>query len=491
MIVFKKRAPNASEDGTAPVPHRRFHPPNNSERTCGIVAMCVSAATFFSVTGLLSVWFLFSPEFDSVDFALPLIVSASAFVPGSVSSLVLSSVPIPSIPNSTGFGACLLVKDDNDKLPEWIAYHHTILPLRRLVVAVDPTSASSPSEILGRWNASGRVRVTEWGDADFMPARLRRSQVRDGLKLHEERQRFFFGRCAEALRDGLLRDSGGEPPGWAVFLDSDEFVAFNRRHRGHSGEKDNSGCRDGWKTTGGEGLDASSRDALPHRGAPTTVEEFVAHTSSSSSSSPARALPWAAGCVSMPRLLFGNAESSAAAVHAGTPPGGPDPQKFTTLRFRHHSRPGIFETSRFGKVLLDLGALPPGRVEVPNPHIVSHLLCIRPPVPCYGTAPLRVHHYVGSWESYSSRGGYVGRTRKDFETKGGSSAVDYGEDDDTRGWMETFVASLGEKEAQRLTEGAGVVTTWAKLAQNREEFRRGESEGDFLVPAIKKLKGKK
>jgi hypothetical protein len=36
------------------------------------------------------------------------------------------------------FSACLLIMDDNHRLSEWIAYHHFALPLRHLVVTVDP-----------------------------------------------------------------------------------------------------------------------------------------------------------------------------------------------------------------------------------------------------------------------------------------------------------------------------------------------------------------
>ena len=38
------------------------------------------------------------------------------------------------------WSACLLLKDNNIILPEWLAYHYTVLPLRRLIVAVDPSS---------------------------------------------------------------------------------------------------------------------------------------------------------------------------------------------------------------------------------------------------------------------------------------------------------------------------------------------------------------
>ena len=36
------------------------------------------------------------------------------------------------------FSACMLVMDDNHRLTEWLAYHYHVLPLRYLVVAVDP-----------------------------------------------------------------------------------------------------------------------------------------------------------------------------------------------------------------------------------------------------------------------------------------------------------------------------------------------------------------
>ena len=38
-----------------------------------------------------------------------------------------------------GFAGCLVLKDDNARLSEWLAYHWLVLPLKYLVVAVDPT----------------------------------------------------------------------------------------------------------------------------------------------------------------------------------------------------------------------------------------------------------------------------------------------------------------------------------------------------------------
>ena len=45
------------------------------------------------------------------------------------------------------WSACLLIKDNNSILPEWLAYHYTVLPLRRLIVGVDPSSDTDPQSI--------------------------------------------------------------------------------------------------------------------------------------------------------------------------------------------------------------------------------------------------------------------------------------------------------------------------------------------------------
>ena len=74
----------------------------------------------------------------------------------------------PSQPLDTQTGAaCLLVNDENPRLPEWLAYHYHVLPLRHLTVAVDPASRSSPAEILERWK--GLINVKIWGEEDFLP----------------------------------------------------------------------------------------------------------------------------------------------------------------------------------------------------------------------------------------------------------------------------------------------------------------------------------
>ena len=58
---------------------------------------------------------------------------------------------ISSFSQNATFSACLLIKDDNAIVNEWIAYHYFVLNMRTLIVAIDPTSKESPSTIFDKW----------------------------------------------------------------------------------------------------------------------------------------------------------------------------------------------------------------------------------------------------------------------------------------------------------------------------------------------------
>jgi hypothetical protein len=75
----------------------------------------------------------------------------------------------PALADNTTFSACLLIKDDNAILSEWIAYHYHTVNLRHLVVAIDPSSVESPMKILNRWRRMTNMDIFEWTDSDYMP----------------------------------------------------------------------------------------------------------------------------------------------------------------------------------------------------------------------------------------------------------------------------------------------------------------------------------
>lgn len=140
------------------------------------------------------------------------------------------------------FSACLLVMGDNHLLVEWLAYHYTTLPLKRLIVAMDPRSATSPLPVLERWK--GKINYTTWADNDYADeeelqkngckmkenAELRAKLANKTLGkkvletvhwtwVHRLRQPMFMHACAKQLRK--------ENRSWAVYIDTDEYLVVN------------------------------------------------------------------------------------------------------------------------------------------------------------------------------------------------------------------------------------------------------------------------
>ena len=126
------------------------------------------------------------------------------------------------------FAACLLIMDDNHYLIEWLAYHFTVLPLKRLIVAIDPHSRTSPIEILRRYenlnisnNESPLINITVWNDADFKRvANLEKIQYEERYDRHLERQDQFISSCLKQLYyERIWR--------YVAIIDSDEYIAWN------------------------------------------------------------------------------------------------------------------------------------------------------------------------------------------------------------------------------------------------------------------------
>ena len=123
--------------------------------------------------------------------------------------------------------------DDNAILPEFLAYHYMKLPLRRLIVAIDPRSETSPKHIFDRYTSRGLMNITIWNDEDFIPtyheeirAKLNKKRERQGLKIydplvnmHRDRQSYFISKCLSTLKD--------EGAKWVIHIDTDEYILPN------------------------------------------------------------------------------------------------------------------------------------------------------------------------------------------------------------------------------------------------------------------------
>jgi hypothetical protein len=126
------------------------------------------------------------------------------------------------------FAACLILKDGNQILPEWLAYHYTVLPLQHLIVAVDPFSVTSPEPILEKFREIG-MNITIWTDKDYFPKNVTYWEAPTGpngkFDSHIRRQKTFYSQCLEKFRADNKSGTGNHS--WAAIVDTDEFIIVN------------------------------------------------------------------------------------------------------------------------------------------------------------------------------------------------------------------------------------------------------------------------
>ena len=336
-------------------------------------------------------------------------------------------------PDGESFSACLLVMDENPRLPEWLAYHYFALPLRYLVVAVDPNSATSPKEILDRWK--GRMVIHQWTDSDFTEKDLKRqhhadatTQAREDLTQYLTRQEDFMEGCARFLKK--------ENRTWTAFHDTDEFIAPNTEVLGNS-TSDQLAAQPGYVMTALQQMQSSSPiQILPKEWSETFRRSH---------------------CVSLPRRMYSAMESTDDEV-AKDVPSIINPRHFETLRWRYRTSKPLGDYDRV-KSVIDVSKLGPHDFDVKNPHIPLNKLCRDSAWMQYGELPFGFHHYIGSWELYNhrqqdARQGHM-RNYADWESfakvnRGGPS-------DEGRPWIQGFVDLVGESDAIRLLAGAGLL----------------------------------
>jgi hypothetical protein len=169
-------------------------------------------------------------------------------------------------------------------------------------------------------------------------------------------------------------------------------------------------------------------------------------------------------CVSIARTLYSAIESTESEVTRQVP-FFLNASQFDTLRFRYR---GTIRGERegVGKSLIDVSYVQPSDYQLTgNAHRPLIPFC---PSPWnqYDQLPIGIHHYLGSWESYSyrddARKGTL-HTWEAWEDRGARRLG--GPDDEIRPWIGGFVDMVGEKEAARLLQDAGLPPDY-RMSQN-------------------------
>jgi len=299
-----------------------------------------------------------------------------------------------TIQDEDTFSACLLVMDDNHWLIEWLAYHYHTLPLRYLVVAVDPRSQTSPSHVLDRWRDT--MTILEWQDHDYMTVTERieaegivRNQpgnLTETLVRHRARQRIFYSKCMKKLKE--------EQRTWTLMTDTDEYLRINTKmaNQINVGQHEKRKIENPLATRIEE--PASIRSLL---------KAELQRPESSWSKSP---------CIQIPRIRFGAVESAEE---------GPSPpylnklpsqiinhtNHFSTLRWRKHAHPEQYWANRESKVLIDVYQVPWRELSeggVDSIHRPIKSLCSHQKLRVESSeSPLIINHYLGSLSQYEYR----------------------------------------------------------------------------------------
>lgn len=244
------------------------------------------------------------------------------------------------------FSACLVIKDESIILPEWLAYHYTRLPLRRLFVAVDPLSATDPTPILRQYEKIG-MNITIWyNESDYMKGKNGFGTLHNQ---HRGRQRAFYTSCLRKLQEEGKR--------WTILIDTDEFLSFNNDDDKKRGEPVH--CRENSTCT--QQFDQSSKEVTTHLR--TRLGQFKTAADIIGSQNVTLLLDSAEKpCVILVRFLYPSKDSEP----EGLPqlPPGFNASNFHTVRFRHRSK------GQNPKVILDVSRLTDFTVK--GPHRINN-----------------------------------------------------------------------------------------------------------------------
>ena len=358
--------------------------------------------------------------------------------------------PEPSPYNT--FSACMLIKDDNDLLNEWLAYHYHVLNLRYLVVAVDPNSATSPTPIFEKWRRLTDLKITEWSDKDFMPpvflltgyhispnlidGDAKNSKFHEGtedeehvkadnliITNHRFRQITFLEKCLKHMRN--------HKKAWTMHIDTDEFVVINPLLR----------------NTTQQNVEMINVPPIQEKGSIANVvnQYFKDDTLRGKFNYP---------CISMPRLLFGSVEIEGDTDYPEDVMEHFNVSKLETIRWQYHTDYDDKERNAQPKVIIDVSVVPRKNDMFNKPfsiHRPSKFICRRIAQLDFKQLqryPITVNHYAGSWDRYFSKTD----TRRSERAYNSKAYVAAGHDTYMVPWLMGFVNHVGLDLAKELLD---------------------------------------
>lgn len=381
--------------------------------------------------------------------------------------------------------ACLLVRDDNHLLWEWVAYHYTVLPLRHLIIGCDENAVEDPMDVLEHWKGTD-LTYDVWHSQNFTQS-ARYEDHHDAPHRYVLRQAHFYGRCLQYFLQQGHR-------GWVALIDTDEYIQLNPlddnldRHMFGEGQGRSSFLDANvinktslfmspnetlWDRISERkrlrqilGLDQSGlaattrfRAVKQQKPIPTVLNVLDDYTSKHGS----------LACHIMPRLRYSAVTDNLTSLARRLCRPQLDPtivsaawnatNQLSTIRFLHHVPPNRFEHNGWGKVLVRLGSISfkslrkMGTPHKPLPE------CVGPPYIPNMASFLRVNHYINDYQLYTKRKGDArrqqgrGGQQQRMDWSKSAHARDRATCDHMYGWLNQFVNQFGIARAQQLLQG--------------------------------------
>jgi hypothetical protein len=335
------------------------------------------------------------------------------------------------------FSSCLLVMDENFRLYEWLSYHYHVLPLRYVVVAVDPRSHLSPEPVLDLFRKELNMTIITWTDDDYVVWKKKLPINASSYALTDryvERQRRFLEMCMRHMQE--------QGRTWVALWDVDEYISINGYDR---------------VTNGNITLPSD----LSEPGVILTLLKQIEQKI----------------CFSMVRIDVGSKEST----HLNqTLIPNLQPQRLDTLRYLYKNRHGGRKVGNgLGKVFLNVQNIT-FPIDVPSPHRPIKQLC--PGAPGNKDSeegPFYILHYIASWEAYNfrSQDARIGtyRTWEIWHDRSKRSVIWMSK---SERWLEGLVQDVGIHRAWKLLRHAGLPNGYNMSTTGYEKFL-SEEESAF------------
>lgn len=383
---------------------------------------------------IMEPWLVGFIEKEGLGEATELLKDVGRLEPRTDQDSLKRDLPLPP-PPPANFSACLILKDDNHWLIEWMAYHYHVLPLRDMIVMVDPTSRSSPQPIFHRWEE--RINVETWPDEAVIPKHIFRKFSEGNITasgLHRQRQQFFYGQCLRALH---RRNAT-----WVLMTDTDEFVVPNPYY-------------------------ASESHKVAHSLRKSGVVRRILQLRIKSRKTKDRT--FAPACLLLPRFqMTSQSPKDLSIIQKGVPWGFSGKDFLTTRWLFHNGREINTGHNLDGKNIINLENLKLDQIpsKVNNVHFVLPDACPASDGRRFNHTDtwVWIYHYLGSLEQFTFREDprdNIPRREKRNATlwnmsgrKGGDGVL---RDDAIaiRAWLVGFIESVGWFEARRLLKGVG------------------------------------